>query len=54
MIEIDKLAKRLKLPFIRANYKEILETAKQKGYYKPACEAPQNEINSVKSELTMG
>ena len=32
MIEIDKLAKRLKLPFIRANYKEILETAKQKGY----------------------
>ncbi|MFA5660566.1 MAG: IS21-like element helper ATPase IstB [Bacilli bacterium] len=32
MVEIDKLAKQLKLPFIRSNYKDILETAKQKGF----------------------
>lgn len=33
---------------------KIYQAAKQRGYYKPACEAPQNEINSTKSELSMG
>ena len=33
---------------------KIYQAAKQKGYYKPACAAPQNEINTVKSELSMG
>ena len=33
---------------------KIYQAAKQKGYYKPTCEAPQNEINSVKTELSMG
>jgi len=31
---------------------KIYQTAKEKGYYKPAGPAPQNEINTVKSELT--
>ncbi|RXM70842.1 spore coat protein [Clostridium tetani] len=31
---------------------KIYETAKQKGYYKPAQPANQTEIDTVKSELT--
>ncbi len=33
---------------------KIYQAAKQKGYYKPACAAPPNEISTVKSELSMG
>ncbi len=33
---------------------KIYQVAKQKGYYKPASPAPQNEISTVKSELSMG
>lgn len=33
---------------------KIYQAAKQKGYYKPACQAPQSDINTLKSELTMG
>ncbi|NLI89826.1 MAG: spore coat protein [Epulopiscium sp.] len=33
---------------------KIYQVAKQKGYYKPAAPAPQDEISSVKSELSMG
>lgn len=31
---------------------QIAQTAMQKGYYKPASPAPQNEIQQIKSELT--
>lgn len=33
---------------------KIYQAAKEKGYYKPAQSAKQDEINTVKSELTMG
>ncbi|ARC86647.1 coat F domain protein [Clostridium argentinense CDC 2741] len=33
---------------------KIYQAAKEKGYYKPAQPAKQEEINTVKSELTMG
>ena len=33
---------------------KIYQAAKQKGYYKPASPAPQQEITTIKSELTMG
>lgn len=33
---------------------KIYQTAKEKGYYKPAQPAKQEEISTVKSELTMG
>ncbi|WP_425060042.1 hypothetical protein SCACP_06870 [Sporomusa carbonis] len=31
---------------------QVVQTAVQKGYYKPAALAPQNDIQQVKSELT--
>lgn len=31
---------------------QIAQTAMQKGYYKPAGLAPQNEVQQLKSELT--
>jgi spore coat protein CotF len=31
---------------------QIAQTAMQKGYYKPAAPAPQNEIQQVKTDLT--
>ena len=33
---------------------KIYQAAKQKGYYKPACQAPQTEVSALKSELSMG
>ena len=33
---------------------KIYQAAKEKGYYKPAQPAKQDEISTVKSELTMG
>ncbi|WP_454051914.1 spore coat protein [Clostridium sp. Marseille-Q7071] len=33
---------------------KIYQAAKEKGYYKPAQAAKQDEISTVKSELTMG
>ncbi|WP_027633046.1 spore coat protein [Clostridium hydrogeniformans] len=32
---------------------KLYQTAKQKGYYKPAQQATQSEIGTVKSEFTM-